>query len=69
LNPALRAVLALPEGEAVREHTEEWKELCRQATVEQDPQRLLELTRRINELLIGKQRRLEHKSDSTDENK
>jgi hypothetical protein len=54
---------------SLRERTEEWKELCRQAAVEQDPQKLLELTRRINELLIGKQHRLEHKPDSDTENK
>jgi hypothetical protein len=50
----------------MREHTEEWKELCRQAAAEQDPQKLLELTRRINELLLGKQRRLGQKPDSAD---
>jgi hypothetical protein len=60
-------MVALPKENRLRERTEEWKELCRQATVEQDPQKLLELTRRINELLNGKQNRLEHKSDSTDE--
>lgn len=49
----------------MREHEAEWKELCRQATVEQDPQKLLELTRRINELLLGKQHRLEHPSQPT----
>jgi hypothetical protein len=60
-------MVALPKESPLRERTEEWKELCRQATVEQDPQKLLELTRRINELLIGKQNRLEHKPDSSDE--
>jgi hypothetical protein len=43
----------------MREHSEEWKRLCEQAAVEQDPKRLLELTRRINELLLGKQTRLD----------
>jgi hypothetical protein len=47
----------------MRENTERWKELCAQAAVEQDPQRLLELTREINDLLRGKQRRLEHQDD------
>jgi hypothetical protein len=37
---------------------ERWKVLCEQAAVEQDPKKLLELTRQINELLLGKQRRL-----------
>jgi hypothetical protein len=47
----------------MREHEEEWKELCRQASMEQDPQKLLELTKRINELLLGKQRRLEQPNE------
>jgi hypothetical protein len=47
----------------MRENAERWKELCAQAAVEQDPQRLLELTREINDLLRGKQRRLEHQDD------
>jgi hypothetical protein len=47
----------------MREKTERWKELCEQAAVEQDPQRLLELTREINDLLLGKQRRLERPDD------
>ena len=41
------------------QNKESWKLLCEQAAVEQDPQRLLELTREINDLLLGKQRRLE----------
>jgi hypothetical protein len=47
----------------MRENTERWKELCAQSAVEQDPQRLLELTREINDLLLGKQRRLERQDD------
>lgn len=47
----------------MQEKTERWKELCEQAAVEQDPQRLLELTREINDLLLGKQRRLERPDD------
>jgi hypothetical protein len=50
----------------MQEHQEEWKELCRQAAVEQDPRKLLELTKRINELLVGKQRRLEHTPEPTE---
>jgi hypothetical protein len=42
----------------MREHREEWMELCRQASVEQDPQKLVELVRRINELLEAKDKRL-----------
>jgi hypothetical protein len=37
---------------------EHWKELCAQAAVEQDPQRLLELTQKINRLLEAKEQRL-----------
>ena len=47
----------------MRENTERWKELCELAAKEQDPQRLLELTREINDLLLGKQRRLERPDD------
>jgi hypothetical protein len=47
----------------MQDKTERWKELCAQAAVEQDPQRLLELTREINDLLLGKQRRLERPDD------
>jgi hypothetical protein len=51
------------------ENKERWKLLCEQAAIEQDPQRLLELTREINDLLLGKQRRLdrpdrEHSQDT-----
>jgi hypothetical protein len=38
---------------------ETWKELCAQAAVEQDPQRLLELVQQINE--IFKQKEMEKK--------
>jgi hypothetical protein len=46
----------------MRDNEQEWKELCRQASVEQDPLKLIELTRRINDLLAGKQRRLDDAS-------
>jgi hypothetical protein len=42
----------------MKEHSEEWKNLCEQAAVEQDPQKLLDLIRRINELLDAKKNRL-----------
>lgn len=35
-----------------------WTELCRQASVEQDPGKLLELVTEINRLLAEKQERL-----------
>jgi hypothetical protein len=37
---------------------EHWKELCAQAAVEQDPQKLLELTQEISRLLDAKEQRL-----------
>jgi len=41
----------------VRDHQEEWIELCRQASVEQDREKLLQLVRRINDLLDAKDKR------------
>jgi len=35
----------------MRENEERWKELCKQATVEQDPAKLHQLIKEINELL------------------
>lgn len=52
----------LEEKESVldmRENKERWKILCEQAAVEQDPKKLLELTKEINDLLLGKQHRLD----------
>lgn len=37
---------------------ERWLELCQQAAVEQDTDKLLQLIREINELLEAKERRL-----------
>ena len=37
---------------------ERWLELCAQAAVEQDPARMLELVKEINDLLEEKERRL-----------
>jgi hypothetical protein len=37
---------------------ERWKELCRQASVEQDPKKLMKLVDEITRLLAQKQRRL-----------
>jgi hypothetical protein len=37
---------------------EDWRELCSQAAQEQDPNRLLELARKINTLLEEKEQRL-----------
>jgi len=48
----------------MKEHTEDWKNLCEQAAVEQDPQKLLALTQKINDLLLAKQHRLDSKTPS-----
>jgi hypothetical protein len=40
---------------------EEWMELCAQAAAEQDPERLLLLVQRINDMLEAKQARLNQK--------
>jgi len=42
----------------MREQQEEWMELCRQASVEQDREKLFRLVCRINELLEDKDKRL-----------
>lgn len=42
----------------MREQTERWMKLCEQAAIEQDPKKLLELVREINDLLAKKQDRL-----------
>jgi hypothetical protein len=47
----------------MRENEERWKQLCELAAKEQDPQKLIELTREINNLLLFKQKRL---SDAPD---
>jgi hypothetical protein len=40
-------------------NNERWVELCEKAAVEQDPAKLLELTREINRLLNEKRARLD----------
>ena len=42
----------------MRENEERWKQLCAQAAVEQNPEKLLELTKEINRLLEEKRCRL-----------
>jgi hypothetical protein len=42
----------------MREQRERWMTLCEQASIEQDPKRLLELVREINDLLAKKQDRV-----------
>jgi hypothetical protein len=43
----------------VRDQQEEWLELCKQASVEQDSEKLSVLVRRISELLEAKDKRLQ----------
>jgi hypothetical protein len=40
----------------VKEHEEEWRQLCAQAAVEEDPVKLLKLIERINDLLQANRR-------------
>ena len=44
---------------------ERWRKLCEQAAEEQDPNRLMELVREINQLLESKEERLlqEHQDE------
>ena len=46
------------EGYPMQDKTERWMELCKQAAIEQDPQKLLALVEEINALLEKKERRL-----------
>ena len=43
----------------MQENTERWKLLCEQARTEQDPDKLRELVKEINDLLLRKQTRLD----------
>jgi hypothetical protein len=40
---------------------ERWLDLCRQATVEQDPDKLLALVQEINDILEAKEARLKNR--------
>ena len=42
----------------IGENEERWRRLCEQAAKEQDPKKLVELVKEINELLDAKQKRL-----------
>jgi len=42
----------------IGKNEERWRELCRLASVEQDPKKLLALTEEINRLLDEKRKRL-----------
>jgi len=45
----------------MRENEERWEELCRQASVERDPEKLRQLVMEINRLLDEKEARLKGK--------
>jgi hypothetical protein len=46
----------------VQEQTEKWLELCKQASTEQDPEKLMKLTAEILRLLEEKDKRLREPS-------
>jgi hypothetical protein len=48
----------LENGEMKGETRERWRVLCEQAANEQDPEKLMEIVKEINELLEAKERRL-----------
>jgi hypothetical protein len=48
----------------VQGNEERWKELCQQASVEQDPKKLMKLIDEITRLLALKQRRLDDATGS-----
>jgi len=48
----------------MEKNKERWRELCERASIEQDPQKMLELVKEINEVLAEKVARLEDKRGS-----
>lgn len=46
----------------MKDQKEEWQALCKQAAVEQDSAKLLDLVERINQLLEAKGRRLQDRT-------
>ena len=59
---AMISVLTFPKLVTIifemQDKTERWMELCKQAAIEQDPKKLMELVAEINQLLEAKERRL-----------
>ncbi len=53
-------------GVMIGQNKERWQELCEQAANEQDPQKLHELVREINQLLEEKQARLKGPASKSD---
>jgi hypothetical protein len=66
LRPDKRALRREVRIKLLRSHTmigeneQRWKELCAQAAIEQDPKKLVELTKEIDRLLAEKQSRLDN---------
>ncbi len=50
----------------MRDGTEEWKRICAQAAHEQDPEKLMTLTRRIIELLEQRIRDARERTETQD---
>jgi hypothetical protein len=55
-----------PEAFLKGEKREIWMHLCEQAAVEQDPDKLMDLIKQINQLLEEKERRLKSESSFSD---
>jgi hypothetical protein len=55
-----------PEAFLKGEKREIWMHLCEQAAVEQDPDKLMDLIKQINQLLEEKERRLKAESSFSD---
>jgi hypothetical protein len=55
-----------PEAFLQGEKREIWMHLCEQAAVEQDPDKLMDLIKQINQLLEEKERRLKGESSFSD---
>jgi len=58
--PTLNTLSCYDPGRMKGEKKELWMRLCEQAAVEQDPERLLQLTQEINRLLNEKEERLKN---------
>jgi hypothetical protein len=60
LDPHGNLSLAWQEGEVwpMKDKTDRWLELCVQASIERDPEKMREIAKEIMELLEMKQRRL-----------
>jgi hypothetical protein len=53
----------------MQDSQERWKQLCEQASKEQDPKKLMELIAEINRLLAAKEKRLKGEASADPSNK